>query len=95
MGGVGFFCRVRQWFSVSSVRSEFFQGVAMYVCVCSAVTEDDIRRSAEAGAGCLRDLVDRLGICMGCGKCWRHAQEVLDSCSPSENGQGESKGGGE
>jgi bacterioferritin-associated ferredoxin len=49
----------------------------MYVCICSAVTDRQIRDSAEDGASSLRDLRQRLGVASQCGRCARCAHEIL------------------
>jgi bacterioferritin-associated ferredoxin len=51
----------------------------MYVCVCNAVTEDDIHCAARNGARRMRDLRGCLGIAADCGACACHAKECLDS----------------
>ncbi len=49
----------------------------MYVCVCNAVTERDIRNAAEQGARTLRSLNLQLGVAADCGRCARCARQVL------------------
>jgi bacterioferritin-associated ferredoxin len=51
----------------------------MYVCVCNAVTEDDIHDAARDGARRLRDLRACLGVTADCGRCACHAKACLDS----------------
>ena len=51
----------------------------MYICICNAITERDIRACAEEGACTLRDLECGLGVGAGCGKCKRAADEILNS----------------
>jgi len=50
----------------------------MYICICNAVTERQIRACAEAGACTLSDLECRLGVGSGCGRCRDVAHEVLN-----------------
>lgn len=51
--------------------------VAMYVCICNAVTDKMIRAAAAAGAANLADL-ERMTGCSGCcGNCAEVAEEVL------------------
>lgn len=52
----------------------------MYVCLCRAVTDRDIRTEVRAGACCMRDLQQRLGITKSCGRCGPCAREVLAAC---------------
>lgn len=49
----------------------------MYVCVCKAVTDRQIRQAVELGARSLADLKESLGVATGCGKCAPCAREVL------------------
>lgn len=51
----------------------------MYVCICNAITEKQIRTAAEAGARDLWDLQATLGVAAGCGTCRETAMEVLGS----------------
>ncbi|MEM7083295.1 MAG: (2Fe-2S)-binding protein [Pseudomonadota bacterium] len=41
----------------------------MYVCLCNAVTESEVREACDQGAETLSDLQDSLGVAMGCGQC--------------------------
>ena len=41
----------------------------MYVCVCNAITEDQLRQAIAAGAKNLDDLREALGLGDQCGKC--------------------------
>lgn len=50
----------------------------MYVCVCSAVTEQQIRQAAEDGVTSLRELSRDYGVATGCGQCARQARAILD-----------------
>jgi bacterioferritin-associated ferredoxin len=49
----------------------------MYVCVCHAVTDRQIRQAAEGGALTLRDLRRDLGVTRDCGRCASCAHECL------------------
>ena len=49
----------------------------MYVCVCKAVTDRQIREAAENGARTLKDLRRELGVTSECGRCASCAQECL------------------
>jgi bacterioferritin-associated ferredoxin len=49
----------------------------MYICLCNAITETDIRSCADQGACTLRDLEHCLGVGSGCGRCKAAAKEVL------------------
>jgi bacterioferritin-associated ferredoxin len=50
----------------------------MYVCICNAVTEREVRECARKGATCVEDLTVQLGIGAGCGRCTECAAEVLE-----------------
>lgn len=49
----------------------------MYVCICNAITEKQIRTAAESGARDLWDLQAALGVAAGCGTCRESAMDVL------------------
>ncbi len=49
----------------------------MYVCVCKAVTDRQIREAAESGAKNLRDLRATLGVTSECGRCASCARDCL------------------
>ena len=51
----------------------------MYVCICNAVTDKQIRRAADEGARDLRDLRQQLGVATGCGQCATEACRVLEA----------------
>lgn len=50
----------------------------MYVCICNAVTETEIREAADSGADDLWALQQELGVASGCGSCMDAASEILD-----------------
>ncbi len=50
----------------------------MYVCLCSGVTEQQIRDEVCNGASSVCDLSARLGVGSGCGCCRSFAAQVLD-----------------
>lgn len=49
----------------------------MYICVCKAVTDRQIKQAAKEGAASLRDLRNRLGVTTECGRCAKCALECL------------------
>ncbi len=49
----------------------------MYVCICNAITDTQIREAADAGVTDLWGLQATLGVAAGCGSCKEHAMEVL------------------
>ena len=50
----------------------------MYVCICNAVTDKQIRRAARKGVSSVYELRGALGVAAGCGSCARVAEEILD-----------------
>ena len=53
----------------------------MYVCICNAITDKEIRRAAARGADNLYELQQSLGVATNCGSCATHAQEILDKAN--------------
>jgi len=51
--------------------------VRMYICVCNAITERQVRACVAAGARTLGDLQFELGVASCCGCCAQTAQEYL------------------
>lgn len=49
----------------------------MYICVCQAVTDRQIRQAAQSGALTLRDLRRELGVTRDCGRCASCARDCL------------------
>lgn len=50
----------------------------MYVCICEAVTDRDIRRAVLQGkANCLRSARRETGACGQCGKCAANVRAVI------------------
>ena len=50
----------------------------MIVCVCNAITEDEVRSAARAGAASPETAYARLGCELQCGCCLDYAQELID-----------------
>jgi bacterioferritin-associated ferredoxin len=55
-------------------------GNAMYVCVCNAVTDCQIREAFCEGACSMRMLREKLGVAGCCGRCAPCAKDVLAKC---------------
>ncbi len=54
----------------------------MYVCICNAVTERQIRALAEQGI-CTVDEMSRINGCAStCGSCIQDAEQILNSAQP-------------
>jgi bacterioferritin-associated ferredoxin len=49
----------------------------MYICICRAVTDAQIRKAVDAGADSLKDLAGCLGVATRCGSCRDHACALL------------------
>ena len=57
----------------------------MYVCICNAVTDKEIRQAVRLGATTMGDLRDGLGVAANCGKCTSCAKGLLReelACEP-------------
>ncbi len=50
----------------------------MYVCLCRAVTDTEIREAANSGTHDLEGLNDALGVGANCGSCLETAQAIID-----------------
>jgi bacterioferritin-associated ferredoxin len=50
----------------------------MYVCVCKAVTDNQIKRAIDNGVCTRRQLFQCFGVGSDCGKCNKHVKELLD-----------------
>jgi bacterioferritin-associated ferredoxin len=51
----------------------------MYICMCNAVTDHDIRRAAADGARSFAELQARTGCSDCCGCCEQEARATLDA----------------
>ena len=49
----------------------------MYVCICNAITDKQIRKAAANGVRDLWGLQAELGVASGCGSCKETASEIL------------------
>jgi len=49
----------------------------VYVCICHAVTDREIRACIAQGAGSLRELRAELSVGTQCGKCACHVRALL------------------
>lgn len=50
----------------------------MYVCLCRAVTDRQIRESVENGANNFREVREELDVGTCCGRCVPEARELID-----------------
>ena len=56
----------------------------MYICICNAVTERQVRQCAAEGVRCLDQLACCLGVGAGCGRCRESAAEILSEAQKEE-----------
>jgi bacterioferritin-associated ferredoxin len=49
----------------------------MYLCICAAVTDRDVRSAVAQGADSLDKLACQLGVGAGCGCCREMAQQMI------------------
>lgn len=61
----------------------------MYVCLCKAVTDSQIREAVTSGANSLREVRNQLGVTTQCGKCSRLAREIVDATLHSSDRPGD------
>jgi bacterioferritin-associated ferredoxin len=52
----------------------------MYVCVCQAVTERQVRDAVSGGIQTMRALREHLGVASECARCARCAHGILKEC---------------
>jgi len=60
--------------------------IRMYICVCNAITERQVRESVAAGAATLADLQFDLGVATCCGCCAQTAQDYLPGGRYADDG---------
>ena len=62
------------WFSY------IFTGViqTMYICICKAVTDGQIRCAVQDGVTSMSGLRESLGCTGQCGKCGKHVKQIRD-----------------
>ena len=50
----------------------------MYVCLCQAVKDAEIRQAVAGGVDDVEQLAEQLGVGTGCGSCRDFAQMLID-----------------
>ncbi len=50
----------------------------MYVCVCNAVTDRDIKKAANDGVSTFQHLRQELNVATCCGRCETCAKNILE-----------------
>lgn len=58
----------------------------MYVCVCHAISDRQIREAVERGAESLTEVQNYLPVASCCGRCEDSARAVIDSYIASAAG---------
>ncbi len=58
----------------------------MYICICNAITERQVRELVRAGAASLEELTSALGVGAGCGRCRDCATHLLRETQRENNG---------
>ena len=51
----------------------------MYVCLCHAITDTQIKQAVSQGDVSLSDVKKRLGVGDQCGKCVRMATQIIQN----------------
>ena len=57
----------------------------MYVCLCQAVRESEVRQAVASGVDDVDQLAEVLGVGTGCGTCRDFAQAFIDECVGDES----------
>lgn len=55
----------------------------MYVCICNAITDSQIRQAAQSGVEDLWQLQAEVGVASNCGSCKETAAAILRECRQS------------
>ena len=50
----------------------------MYICICNAVTDKDIKKAINNGACSMNDLSEQLKVGTCCGRCKSCAKKILN-----------------
>jgi bacterioferritin-associated ferredoxin len=56
----------------------------MYVCICMAVTEEDILDAAASGLSTATEIMEKTGAGTRCGTCRSTVSAILDGSSSKE-----------
>jgi bacterioferritin-associated ferredoxin len=54
----------------------------MYICLCNALTDEDVRQAALAGAECPGEVQRACGGQQQCGTCSGDIQQIIDETCP-------------
>ena len=58
----------------------------MYICICNAITESEVRGAVSLGCKSMCDLRNDLGVATCCGKCEPEAKRLLRECRRANAG---------
>lgn len=50
----------------------------MYVCICNAITDREIKQAVKHGHDSYEKICSQLGTANCCGRCESHVREVID-----------------
>lgn len=53
----------------------------MYVCLCKAVTDRQIRETISEGATTFAEIRRQLGVATQCGKCCQTAKSIVETAT--------------
>ena len=56
----------------------------MYVCICNAISDQDIRDAVDQGAEDLSAIQTHLGAATGCGTCAEYTEKVINEALVSK-----------
>lgn len=54
----------------------------MFVCICAAVTEQQVQATIFSGARSVEEVGERCGAGTGCGNCVEHLEYLLTETGP-------------
>jgi bacterioferritin-associated ferredoxin len=58
----------------------------LYICICNAITERQVRECARSGVCSVDQLASELGVGAGCGRCLECATDLLrEVVSPTDS----------
>ena len=60
----------------------------MYVCICNAVTERQVRECVSSGASSVEELASMIGLGAGCGRCRECATGLLQELRRHDSNTG-------
>ncbi len=49
----------------------------MYVCICQAITDRQIKSAVEGGIDSVEELKETLGVAVCCGSCEQDAEKIV------------------